>query len=285
MAQNGRMTGQFRYLVTVSRPRFWLYLGGTAVLGAAWGIDQPVDLLDPTLLVVIAYFLLPANVYLYGVNDIFDASIDRQNPKKQGERETTYRGDQVLPAAVVGTGVLGVALLPFVGRAAQIAILGFLVLGAAYSVPPIRFKTTPLLDSVSNGLYILPGIATYGMLTGAWPPLLAVIGGWCWAMAMHTFSAIPDIEPDRAAGIETTATGLGYHRALAYCIGWWTVAAACFGLLHPLIGALFVVYPAFSIGLVIVNIPIDRAYWWFPWLNGVAGMTLTIAGMWVVLGG
>jgi hypothetical protein len=30
-------------------------------------------------------------------------------------------------------------------------------------------------------------------------------------------------------------------------------------------------------------VSVDRAYWWFPVINTVAGATLTMAGVWVVL--
>jgi hypothetical protein len=33
-----------------------------------------------------------------------------------------------------------------------------------YSAPPLRFKTTPFLDSLSNGLYILPGVVAYAAI-------------------------------------------------------------------------------------------------------------------------
>jgi 4-hydroxybenzoate polyprenyltransferase len=52
-------------------------------------------------------------------------------------------------------------------------------------------------------------------------------------MAWHTFSAIPDIEPDTKAGIATTATILGEQGTLLYCFGLWFVA---FLLFFPLIG-------------------------------------------------
>ena len=36
-------------------------------------------------------------------------------------------------------------------------------------------------------------------------------------MAMHCYSAIPDIEPDKQAGLVTTAVYLGKQNSLLYC--------------------------------------------------------------------
>ncbi|PSP80344.1 lycopene elongase [Halobacteriales archaeon QS_4_69_225] len=272
------------YVLRMSRPRFWLYLAGPVVVGVAYAASSRWELFAPTAVALFAYFLLPANVFLYGVNDVFDADIDDENPKKD-EREVRYRGDRLVPALVVATGLLGVAFLPLLPPAGDAAMVAFLLLAVEYSAPPLRFKTTPLLDSVSNGLYVLPGVVAYAALAGEAPPVAAVAGGWLWAMGMHTFSAVPDIEPDRRAGIRTTATVLGEGRTYAYCAGCWLAAAAVFGTVHPFFAAVLGGYPLFVAGIVAADVDVDRAYWWFPAVNTVAGMTLTLAALWVMIYG
>ncbi|ERH09700.1 MAG: UbiA prenyltransferase [halophilic archaeon J07HX64] len=273
------------YLFWLSRPRFWLYLAGPVVVGVVYAASAPAGFFQPVAVALFLYFLVPANVFLYGVNDIFDADIDELNPKKAAEgREVRYgdnRGWHVV-APVVTAAALAAVFVPVVPDETLIAVAGFLVLGAAYSVPPFRLKTTPLLDSVSNGLYILPGVAAYAAVSGSYPPLVGVAGGWVWAMGMHTFSAIPDIEPDREAGIRTTATLLGALPTLAYCGVCWLFAAALMGLVHPALAAVFLVYPLFIVVVAVADIDIDRAYWWFPVLNTVAGAVLTMMGIWEV---
>ena len=272
------------YLLRVSRPRFWLYLAGPVVIGVAYAAETTAELFAPIAVALFAYFLLPANVFLYGVNDVFDRDIDVENPKKD-EREVRYRGDSTVPAAVAATGLAGLIFLPLLPAAGVAAMLAFLLLGAEYSAPPLRFKTHPGLDSLSNGLYILPGVVAYAALAGQSPPLLAIAGGWLWAMAMHTFSAIPDIEPDRAAGIETTATRLGERRTYAYCGLLWLAAAGAFALLHPFLGGVFAFYPLFVAGIASSDVGVERAYWWFPAVNTVAGAFLTNGALWVLIYG
>ncbi|PSQ30643.1 lycopene elongase [Halobacteriales archaeon SW_8_65_20] len=272
------------YLLRVSRPRFWLYLAGPVVIGVAYAAETTGELFAPIAVALFAYFLLPANVFLYGVNDVFDRDIDVENPKKD-EREVRYRGDSTVPVAVAATGLAGLVFLPLLPAAGVTAMLAFLLLGAEYSAPPLRFKTHPGLDSLSNGLYILPGVVAYAALAGRSPPLLAVAGGWLWAMAMHTFSAIPDIEPDRAAGIETTATRLGERRTYAYCGLLWLTATGAFALLHPFLGGVFVFYPLFVAAIALSEVSVERAYWWFPAVNTVAGALLTNGALWVLIYG
>ncbi|GGM60666.1 4-hydroxybenzoate polyprenyltransferase [Halarchaeum rubridurum] len=271
-----------RRVLARSRPRFWLYLAGPALVGVAYAADGVADLRSLPALALVAYFLVPANVYLYGVNDVYDADVDAENPKKEN-KEVRYRGERGVVALVALTGVLGLGLAAWLPRAAP-WILGFLALGWAYSAPP-RLKTKPPLDSLSNGLYVLPGVAAYAAVGGALPPLLAVAGGWLWTMAMHTFSAIPDIAPDRRAGIDTTATVLGERRALAYCGACWLCAAGAFALLDLRAGFLFGLYPVLALALDLGDVDLSRAYWWFPALNTVVGGVLACAGLWGVLRG
>jgi 4-hydroxybenzoate polyprenyltransferase len=159
-------------------------------------------------------------------------------------------------------------------------LAGFFLLAVEYSAPPLRFKTTPFLDSASNGLYILPGAAAYAALSGSHPPLAALVGAWLWTMGMHTFSAIPDIEPDREAGIRTTATVLGEERTYAYCGAAWLSAAVAFAPVDSRVSVLLLAYPVVVFVLYWSDVPTDRAYWWYPALNTLVGMVLTMGMLW-----
>jgi len=272
------------YLLKLSRPRFWLYLAGPVVVGVAFGADFVGELIVPAALAMFAYFLVPANVYLYGINDIFDAEVDAENPKKE-DREVRYGGQRFVVAAVAVSGALVAVPLAVAPPLAAPWLAAFLFLATEYSAPPLRFKTTPFLDSVSNGLYVLPGAAAYAAVADAQPPLLAVAGGWLWSMAMHTFSAVPDIEPDRRAGIRTTATALGEDRTYAYCAACWTLTAAAFAALDPHAGALLAVYPLLVAVVARTDVDVERTYWYYPAINTVVGAALTMGGLWRLVNG
>ncbi|SFS47546.1 prenyltransferase [Halostagnicola kamekurae] len=273
------LEGALRYLLVLSRPRFWLYLAGPVLVGAAYAAESVGSLLSPPVLALFAYFLVPANVFLYGINDVYDREIDAANPKKSG-RETRYEGQRIVAPAVVACALIPIFFVALVPSAAWPWLALFLFLGAAYSAPPLRFKTAPFLDSLSNGLYIAPAGAAYAAVAGTHPPAIAVLGGWLWAMGMHTFSAIPDIEPDRTTGIRTTATVLGERRTYAYCGVCWLLAAVAFGALEYRLGALMLVYPTFLAAVATASVDVDRAYWWFPAINTAVGAILTMGGLW-----
>ncbi|PSQ16471.1 lycopene elongase [Halobacteriales archaeon QS_8_69_26] len=272
------------YVLKLSRPRFWLYLAGPVVVGVAYGASSTAELFSVRSVALFAYFLLPANVYLYGINDVFDADVDVENPKKEG-REVRYRGERFVPLTVLVAGAGILALVPLVPPVALAWLAAYVVLATEYSAPPLRFKTTPFLDSASNGLYVLPGVAAYAAVAGETPPALAVLGGWLWTMAMHTFSAIPDIEPDREAGIRTTATVLGEARTYAYCGVAWALAAVAFAAIDPRLGAPLAVYPLLLAGIALSDVPVERAYWWYPAVNTVVGAALTMGALWVMVHG
>ncbi|WP_425493649.1 prenyltransferase [Natronocalculus amylovorans] len=270
------------YLITLSRPRFWLYLAGPIVVAVAAAASTTNELFLPVSLLLFAYFLFPANILLYGVNDLYDAEIDAENPKK-GDKEARWQGDWSVLTAVIVSGVLGVGLFFITPPVAWPWLIGFFMLAVGYSAPPLRFKTTPFADSISNGLYILPGVAAYAVVAGSNPPLVAIAAAWLWTMGMHTFSAIPDIGPDRRAGIETTATWLGETRTYTYVGGCWLLTAALFAMVTPLLGALMIVYPLFVAGVALSDIDVTRAYWWFPALNTVVGALITMGALWQIV--
>lgn len=271
-------------LLRLSRPRFWFYLAGPVIVGVVYAVDSVSGLFQPIALALFLYFLVPANVFLYGVNDIFDTDVDVHNEKKT-EREVRYEGSQFVVAVVFACGLLGFGFVPFLPREALVSLVGFFALAVEYSAPPFRFKTTPGLDSISNGLYILPGITAYAAIEGAYPPIAAIIGGWFWTMGMHTFSAIPDIDPDRQAGIKTTATVLGERWTYIYCAACWLGALAAFTIVHPFFGAILLVYPLLVFAIVRSAVDVSEAYWWYPAINTLAGMVFTLGGLWLLLGG
>ena len=271
-----------RYLLILSRPRFWLYLAGPIVVGVAAAAETVSELFVPAGFALFGYFLLPANILLYGVNDIFDADIDTENPKKT-DREARWQGGPAVVGSVISSGLLAVPLFAIAAPPAWPWLAGFLLLAVEYSAPPARFKTTPMLDSLSNGLYILPGIAAYAAVAGGQPPAMAVVGAWLWTMGMHTFSAIPDIAPDQRAGIRTTATWLGERRTYGYVGGCWLAAAAAFAVVNPRLGGLMAVYPAFVAWVAASSIAVDRAYWWFPALNTAVGTLFTLGLLWRIV--
>ena len=219
----GSAVPALRRVLALSRPRFWIYLVGPYAVGLAAAGARP----GPVLLLLGVYLTLPANLLIYGINDLFDRPTDRLNRKK-GSYEALLdpSEDRRLLAAILLTNLPFVALVPFLPVGATAWLVLFLVLGIGYSMPPLRFKVRPALDSASNLLYAAPGFAAYTAATGAAPAPALVVAAALWCAAMHAYSAVPDIAADRAAGLDTIATTLGPRGAVLVCLGLWTSAAA-----------------------------------------------------------
>ena len=118
-----RVLGQ---VVASSRPLSWVntaYPFGAAYLLAGGGVDL-------TLVLGVLYFLVPYNLLMYGVNDVFDYESDVRNPRKGGVEGV------VLDRAVHRTTILAAAVtnLPFLvalvvlGSPASSAVLAVVVI-------------------------------------------------------------------------------------------------------------------------------------------------------------
>lgn len=278
------VTNDLKYILKLSRPRFWLYLAGPALLGMILGADSIGQLMTVRNFLIFLYFLIPANIMLYGVNDYFDREIDRKNPKKE-DKEEAYRENQFTDSIIVMAIVTSIPVTVPLADSAWPFMIAFLALSVSYSAPPLRFKARPFFDSLSNGLYILPLAVGYSSITGDNPPVLPLAAGWAWSMAMHTFSAIPDIKPDKEAGVETTATFIGQKRSYMYCTILWFTAAIIGGLWSFSAGLLLGLYPVLAVAFYFSNLEDSEVYWYYPYINSVIGMILTLGGLWVLVHG
>jgi len=264
-------------LVSISRPRFWLYEAGTFAVGAAAALARGGGAWDWTLLPWFLYFLIPANLLIYGVNDVFDYETDRRNPKKQGYEGLLPRSAhrRVLAAAALSTA----AFLPLLFLAPQAALLpfGLFLLGAVfYSAPPIRAKAVPGLDMLFSAThYVATGWFGYALALGTGVPYAPLLAGLAWAMAMHAYSAVPDIAADEGSGLRTVATALGARRTLLLCAGLYAAAGALafpsLGYAAPALLAPYLVLVAATLPQVGNEEALMRRYRTFPYLNAIVG--------------
>ncbi|KUG20564.1 MAG: prenyltransferase [Methanomicrobiaceae archaeon] len=273
----------------VSRFRFWIYTGGTYVVGYALGMPSWEAFLSPGYALYLFYFFLPANVFIYGVNDYFDQETDRFNPKKD-VREYRWRdadGRNLLLLIGLSAGISAALLALQAGWTERLIFLSFLFLSFFYSAPPLRFKEIPILDFSSNLLYIMPGIFGYYLASGILPPLILIAAGYLHVAAMHLFSAIPDIGYDRAAGVTTTAVALQERPSLLLCLFFWAGLAAIVILasgMHPA-SFLVLIYPAIPLLLLVDRaLDIERIYWYLPAINtSLGGLVFAAATLQTVL--
>lgn len=272
----GEGSASAAFAVRLSRPRFWIYTGGTYVVGYSIGMTDWHAFLVPAYAAALVYFFFPANLFVYGVNDLFDEATDQANPKKETQEYRFTSRDRNLVVFLVALSLIATVLL---GAAAPdprllAALAGFLFLAGFYSAPPLRFKQVPFLDFCSNYLYVLPGVYGFILASDSLPPVWLLLGGFFHIAAMHLFSAIPDIACDRSAGITTTAVLLGRTPSLLLCLAFWSGLAAITLFesgFHPL-SLLVLAYPAVPALLIMRSkMQIEEIYWRLPALNTMLG--------------
>ncbi len=264
-------------LIKISRPRFWLYLAGPFLIGWVVAASSVNDFNNLWFFILLIYFLWPANFYLYGLNDLFDLDTDIFNDKKDQQeiRLDNQSTQQITKRLIIFCFFLAMPLvLLMTNQTVAWLLIIFLALSAAYSVPPLRLKAKPLIDSLSNILYALPGLMAYILISNTWPSWPTWLALFSWTTAMHLFSAVYDIEADKRAGLKTSAIFFGAKKSLWICFGLWllfAIIAVNYKFAWPL-NILFFIYPLIPFHLLIKNESTKKSYWHFPVITGILGL-------------
>lgn len=210
----------------ISRPLRWPLLIVPFFVGA-FAADT-TNFFWPALAVFAFYFTFPANMLLYGINDIADRESDKKGGHKAGRNLVTAENRWRIMNIIIlwNLPFCVVWLADEMPNPAKLALLGFLFFSIFYSLKPIRAKTKPLLDSLFNVLYIFPGLFAYGLLEYRFPPWQLIAAAALWAIAMHAYMSIPKISADKKAGISSVATLLRPLGTLVLCMAAIAGAAA-----------------------------------------------------------
>jgi 4-hydroxybenzoate polyprenyltransferase len=276
-----------RALFVSSRPISWV---NTAYpFGAAYLLGSATP--HPAVFVIgVLYFLVPYNLAMYGINDVFDYESDLRNPRKGGVEGALLDRSvhRTTLWAVVATNVPFLVALVLLGGPWSWLVLAISVFAViAYSAPGLRFKERPFLDSLTSSTHFVSP-AVYGLaLAGAhWNgQLVAVcVAFFLWGVASHAFGAVQDVLADRAAGIGSVATVIGARA---------TVRLAFVAYLVAGVVMLFTGFPGPIAAVVVLPYAANVLPWWsvtdddaeaanagwrrFLWINYLAGFLITMA--------
>lgn len=161
---------------------------------------------------------LCGNIYIVGLNQLFDADIDKINkpnlPLASGEL-SKKQGKFI----VVITGISSLILAALLGTWLLVTVTISLILGTAYSLPPIRLKRFPLLAALCiftvRGIVINIGLflhfsKTIGgqefLTASVWTLTLFVL---VFTVAIAIFKDVPDMEGDKKYKISTFTLLIG----------------------------------------------------------------------------
>lgn len=272
-------------ILSVSRPFWWITTAVPFVIGALLTTGQ----MNYQIIIGFLYFLIPYNLMLYGVNDIYDYESDIKNPRKNG----SIHGGVLAKAKhaqlwriIFWSNVPFLVFLLISGNLISnffLAIMAYMVF--AYSVKGLRFKETPLLDSLTSAFhYTSPFMFAVLYFGGENGWIAAFAAFYLWASAQHILGAIRDIKPDRAAGLTSIATKLGARRALYVCLLFYGLAIAALYLEYQLsalyglaVLAPYIVVVLGCLSLRATERTYHRAWNQFMFLNYFVGGCISVA--------
>ena len=206
------LTKKLNYIFWSSRPISWI---NTAYPFAAayLMVERKIDL---KLIIGTLFFLIPYNLLMYGVNDVFDYESDLRNPRKGGIEGALLPREihrTIIWSAIISCVPFVVYLVAVGNPSSSLWLLLFIFTVIAYSAKHLRFKEKPVLDSITSASHFV-GPMIFGLsLTSqnlAEPKLLAIIIAFTlWGMASHAFGAVQDVKADREGNISSIATYFG----------------------------------------------------------------------------
>jgi len=278
-----------RMLLLSSRPLSWVntaYPFAAAYLLTAREID--VAWVLGTL-----YFLVPYNLAMYGINDVFDYESDLRNPRKGGVEGAVL--DRTMHAvtlrAAIGTNVPFLAALVLLGNPLSWLVLAVSIFAVvAYSAPGLRFKERPFLDSATSSTHFVSP-AVYGLVLAQaqfTPALWALLGAFfLWGVASHAFGAVQDVVADRAGGIGSVATVIGARATVRFAIAAYLLAGVLLLFTPwpgPLAALLALPYAVSILPFASVtdadSEQAHRGWERFLWLNYITGFFVTMLLIW-----
>ncbi|WP_250446401.1 prenyltransferase [Actinotalea sp. C106] len=286
------MTETLRQLTLSSRPLSWV---NTAYPFAAAYVMVTREV-DVALVVGTLFFLIPYNLLMYGINDVFDYESDLKNPRKGGVEgalldrrlhRTTLLAATLLPVPFV------VWLVAIGSPSSWLVLAGSLFAVVAYSAPRLRFKERPVLDSLTSSTHFASP-ALYGLVLAGEPigrgTWLILAAFFLWGVASQAFGAVQDVKADREGGISSIATVLGPRTTVRFALACYLAA----GLLMiavpwpgPLAGLLVLPYvvlcwPYRSVSEAEAETA-NRGWRQFLGANYVVGFLVTMLLIWTAL--
>ncbi len=209
---------------------------------------------------------LLGNVYIVGLNQLYDVEIDRVN---KPDLPLASGGLSIAQGKwIVGlTGILSIVIAACLGTWLLGTVGLSLAIGTAYSLPPIRFKQYPLLAAFCiltvRGCIVNLGLFLHfnRVLTGVdmIPPSVWVLTLFIlvFTVAIAIFKDVPDLEGDRQYQIQTFTISLG--KLNVFKLTRWAITIAYLGT----IAAGIWIAPTINVWfLVISHLGLLGLLWW-----------------------
>jgi 4-hydroxybenzoate polyprenyltransferase len=273
-----------------SRPVSWINtafpFGATYVF-----INNRVDL---TFIVGTLFFLIPYNLLMYGINDVFDYESDLRNPRKGGI-EGALLNKKWHKLTLWSSTLLCVPFLVYLysisdlNSALWLSLFVFTVI--AYSAPKLRFKERGFLDSLTSSSHfvgpMIYALALSGVDMSERPVLSSILAFTLWGIASHAFGAVQDVKADREADISSIATLIGAKATVWFAfIAYAAAGVLVMNTIWPGPLASIAALPYLLILTPYLNITdedcerANKGWRRFIWLNFFAGAVVSLILIW-----
>lgn len=272
-ARRSSLTDQFYAFWKFSRPHTIIgttlsVIGLSVMTGAVNHQTAEFALTSLPPLTAIALALaacLCGNLYIVGLNQIEDVAIDRINKPHLPLASGEYSQRQAL--TIVGIAGILALVLAGIGGAYLLATVGIsLIIGTAYSLPPIRLKRSPFWASLCI-LSVRGAIVNLGLFLHfhqGWPIPLPVwtLTGFIlvFTFAIAIFKDVPDLEGDRQYHITTLTLKLG--QAAVFNLARWVLTVCYLGIV---VAALVGVSGSQPFLLIATHLAILAVLWQRSW--------------------
>ncbi|MGL5805575.1 MAG: homogentisate phytyltransferase [Xenococcaceae cyanobacterium] len=209
---------------------------------------------------------LCGNIYIVGLNQLEDVEIDRINkphlPIAAGEFSRTT-GTWI----VAVTGIIALGLAGYLGHWLLATVVVSLLIGTAYSLPPIRLKRFPLLAALCiftvRGVVVNLGLfAHFNQIVNesiffpvsVWTITLFIV---VFTVAIAIFKDVPDLEGDRKYNIKTFTLLLG--KPAIFDFSRWLITISYLGII---IAGIFWIPQVNLLFLILSHLILLGLLWW-----------------------
>lgn len=278
---------KLKLLFATSRPVSWI----NTAYPFAMSYMLSGSSINISFIVSVLFFLIPYNLLMYGVNDVFDYESDIKNPRKGGVEGaiTPKKYHKLILVSSLGLSAPFVTYMLTTGNmTSNLCLAGILFFVVAYSLKGLRFKEVPFLDSITSSIHFVgPLLYSFTIIgtvkTEAW---LLALAFFLWGMASHAFGAVQDIKPDREANISSVATVLGAKNTVRFAAILYLLSAVIVGLQGQLLLLVGLVLLTYMLNIIPywnstdeVSDASNKAWKRFIKLNYAVGTLITVVAL------
>jgi len=164
----------------------------------------------------ILFVTFPLNFIIYGWNDYVDHETDKHNPRKDsflfGAKGSKEELDTIPPLITFFQIFFYGFFIYYIGLYSAWLFVALVLVMLAYNFPKKGFRNTPPLELFAQFGYLL--IVPFSMMLNDTPevPWLTYLYLVLFAIQSQLIGEVMDIEPDRKANRNTSATKLGIYK-------------------------------------------------------------------------